>query len=916
MATAHIRPVGYLFTDIDASTAKWERAPIAMRGALARHNALIDASIAQHGGRVHDRAGDGVFAIFEAGDPLACAVEIQLGLQAIDWQDVGGLSVRIGVHCDFAASVGAVDQVIANRAARVMSAGWGGQIVITSAAMAAYGAPEHCECVDLGVHRLKAIDEPLRLFSLAHKNFAVREFPPLRSLSAPYQRAPLQSEPIFGREKEVLAALKLLSHRGALLTLTGPGGAGKTRLALEIAACLPNELPVCFVDLEEEDSVAAMLSAMAAALRLPLVASTTAEEQLIAYLHERPLVLFLDNADRVDAQAFLERAAREGRQLRILVTRREAIQSRGETVMRLEGLAAPASAAELQTSPAAVLFAQAARRYEPAFAISAADFAAFVEVCERVGGSPLALHLIAQWTKFLSLLEISEKLRSGLGFLDQLTSDRAGVRSLAGVFETSWALLSERHRDALARLSVFRGGFDLEGAQNVADIDAPMLDALDLKSLVERRGGGRFALHPLLHEHAFQKLEARGEDVLEQTRKRHADHVLAVANACYLTARGPQPLAGLKRFHDEAANLRVAWAYLTERGEADRLRQAAEGIFYVFVFRSAFRACAALFSGPFETEGLRDYFDSLRANCLMHQGEYQSAETIAREILARGAGDWAARAHAHQALGNIAHARGAAAIARAHYEQSLALRRDGDDAMGSYYAAMSLAWLCVNVRDPAAAQVWVKEAQTFCERMDHALGMQGIHACIGDIALLEGRLDVAELSYRESLRLEEQTPHGLSRASTLIKCAAVSADQGRIELAIAQFDEASALASTFGSKRIRLNALLGKARTLRLAGELAGARRLIGEALADGRALGARTQIAEALLQLALIEDKAGDRERAVFIARQVLEFDDGAVSAAARTAFGDIAAALDASCADDALSEIIKHETYARLRA
>ncbi|MDZ4690974.1 ATP-binding protein, partial [Terricaulis sp.] len=843
-------------------------------------------------------------------------VEIQLSLQSVDWEVAGGLNVRIGVHCAPNATNDQVDQVIANRAARIMLAAWPGQILVSSVAMSVYSAPRDCEFADLGAHRLKGIEEPLRLFGLIHPRFPVREFPPPRSLTAPVQAAPVQSEPIYGRDAELRAAVDLLAQPRSLLTLTGAGGAGKTRLALEVAASLPKDLAVCFADLENEQSVEALKGALASALRLPLSAGASGEDQIIAYLRERSLVIVLDNADAVAGAAeFLDQVLEACHEIRCLVTRREPLGAPRETVIRLAGLPPPASADAILTTPASVLFVQAARRFDGDFALAPDDFAAFVEICEAVGGSPLALHLVAQWTKFMSMRDIAKNLNDGLGFLDDLSGDGQGRRSLLRVFEGSWALLSEALRTALARLSVFRGGFDLEAARAVAELDAPVLDILERKCLIESRGRGRFVLHPLLHEYAFGKLKEAELGAVGGTQARHSAYFLALAQSCFVQARSASGVSARNRFQGESANLRAAWTYLAARGDDALLRENAEAVFYACALCYAYRECDALFATPVQTPGLGAYFAALRANSAVQQCKYEQGSALAHEALSGAGGDWIVAAHAHQALGNIAHIKGEVREAHQHYAQALALRAGGADDFGCFYTVMSLAMLAVHESDLADAKRWVKEAYQICHRLDSALGMQLVHACAGDIALKEGRLEDAEASYAEALRLEEGNAHPQFRASSLVRLAGVNALQGRLGRAIAQFDEACEVASALGDKRVRVNALLGKARNMRLAGDTNGARSVSVEALADARALGSALQMGQALLELALAELEAGDRRRALRFASYLEFFEDEALRAAAAAHFGPSDEAAPVIRLDEALLQIIKEHEYGRLR-
>ncbi len=910
-----MRRVGYLFTDIDASTEKWERSARAMGEALVRHDALVDAAIAKFGGRVVDRAGDGIFAVFTSGDALACAVDIQLSLQSADWSEVGGLWVRIGVHCDPAAHSDAVERVFANRAARVMSAAWGGQILATSTAMGVYGAPPGCEFIDLGAHQLKGIDEPLRLFSLSHPQFRRQDFAAPRTLSAQFERAPVQSEPIFGRDSETAKAVAALGEPARIVTLAGPGGVGKTRLALEIAASLPKRTTHCFVDLENQTSVAGMIAAISASVRLPLRANHAPEAQLCEYLGDRALVVILDNADAIEGREVLERLGARCPGLAFLVTRREAFGCKGEEVIRLGGLGVPADAKTLRTAPAALLFAQSARKFEAGFELGANDFAAFVEICRLTGATPLALQLVAQWTKYLSLTEIVEKLGEGVSFLDDLKGESGAGRTLASVFEGSWALLSAPLRDALIRLSVFRAAFDLEAAGEVAGADAPILEVLENKCLLERRGRGRFVLHPLVHEFASAKLADLPSPVSAEARLAFSARVLRLAPLQYERACGVNPAAALDWFAEEEPNVQAAFGYMAASGEAAMLRAAAEPIFYAYALRSAFREGELLFSVPVDDASLSAYFSSLRANCLMHQGQYERTKDLADEIIAGPWEDWPILAHAHQALANWAHAIGDRAMARRHYLEALGRREAAGDVHGSAYTTVSLAWLHVHAGDMDEAKQWVRRAYDMCQSAENAAGMQPVQLIAGDLALLENRIEDAAAAFAEVLRLSELNPSGQWRVGATLRMAEVSARRGRIGRAIAQFGDASEIAAAIGDRRLRVTALIGKGRYQRVAGDVAGARDAIMDALEQAHGLGGALQTAEALLELARLEREDGDRRRALMVAGLVQNLGASALAAEAEAEFGPVDTSAASADTEAAVLTLIREARLGRLR-
>ncbi len=482
-------PVGYLFADIEGSTERWEKARTQMQLAVARLGAIVEDLIVRHGGVIEDRSGDGVFATFRPGNPLQCALEMQLTMQRQDWSAVGGLDVRIGVHaCDDDGS-GEVDRAVANRGSRIMSSGWGGQIVLSDVAVARYRTPPGAVLLDLGLNRFKGIAEPLRLASLTHPDLKRTEFPPLRSLLFAGNGPETLVGPIFGRKRELGELLSKLAQTRSL-TLVGPGGNGKTRLALHAGAEIASSQPVCFASLETVTNTdeAALIVAFALGLRLNVGRGT--DEQIVDYLRDKEMVLVLDNAETIAGRAtFIGEWIAQCMQLSLLVTSREPLGFVGETLLRVEGLAATGE------SPAALeMFVHDARGMDPAFQITGDQLPVFQSICALIGGSPLALGLTAQWTNILSLEEILERLQRSVTFLAPAGVDNHR-QSLRGVFEGVWRLMTPTQQAALARLSVFVQGFDIAAATRVAEIDLETFSALERKSLLVRAPQGRFAMH-------------------------------------------------------------------------------------------------------------------------------------------------------------------------------------------------------------------------------------------------------------------------------------------------------------------------------------------------------------------------------------------------------------------------------------
>jgi predicted ATPase/class 3 adenylate cyclase len=844
-------PLGYLFTDIDGSTEKWERCAEAMLLAQARHDSLLDEIIARNGGVILDRAGDGVFAIFRTGSPVRCALDLQCALQAEDWESVGGLHVRIGVHCG-AAGVGEVDKRSANRAARIVASAWGGQIVISAAAAAAFDMPAACERVDLGICTLKGVAEPMQLFGLVHPRLARTRFPPLRTLLSHGQAAPVPAAPMHGRDeevKEIVSKLAIVHH----MTIVGPGGNGKTRLALEIAAQCSERQPVYFTALENIADDTQFTAALANTMRLPFHGRARPEDQIIDYLRDKHALLVLDNADRLIGHTRLpSKILAACAQIQILATSRQPMSIEGETVFRLHGLRSPRpNDVNFRSSPACALFLQEARAINPSFAMADGEAGMFRAICDLVGGSPLALRLTAQWTQLLTLDEILARLRSGVSFLGDL-GDAQGSQ-LAWVFDGSWALLGHDQQVALARLSVFRGSFDRQAAEYVAGAEIATLGALERKCLLEQHQYHRFMLHPLIHEYAKRKLDLSSGGDAGETLRRHARYFLDYVSLCYADAKGVNQSRMLDLIELDVANLSSAWAHALEIGDVQRAKDVAEAVFYSLSHRSLFRVCSLMFDVETGDGEFDNYLRSMRANCQFHQGDFLTAESLARQALNGSEAGTLTSAHCHHALACIAHARGEFALAASRYELALAERDRLHDALGSYYSTMSLAWVELLRDNVAGARERVKQAYRLCQRAGHRGGALAVHVCAGDIAAREDRLGDAEASYRQALDVEDGVRHPQHRAATLVKLGSICVKRNNLDLALEALGESLELAELVGDIRIIVNGRLGLARLLRCKGDLERAKSELQRALAQARDLTSGHQMTAVLVELARV---------------------------------------------------------------
>jgi class 3 adenylate cyclase/predicted ATPase len=870
------RPAGYLFTDIDGSTERWERTPAQMKDAVARHNQIIDDLVQRHGGVVRDRAGDGVFAAFESGDPLLCALEIQMAMQHQDWEAVGGLEIRIGIHPS-EADIPA--QVSINRAARIAESGWGGQIVVSAEAANAFILPPESRLTDLGFCQLKGIDEPFRLFSLSHRDLARTDFPPLRANThaAPPPPAPI-STPTFGRDQDCAEILELIDgDRTRLVSLVGAGGNGKTRLAAQLGLLVQERWPVWFVPLEAVSDEPGLLASVARVLRLPLYGAVSPREQLMAYLAARRGLLVLDNVDAImtETAAFVAQVRARCAHLRVLTTSRAPLTSSHLTVRRVHGLPMPGPTdEELQNSAAFRLFAHEAQAGRAGFVIDKAEYSAFRELFELVNGSPLALRLAAQWRRLIPVAEIVARVRSDLDFLQALGTDPAERHhSIRSVFEGSWASLIEKERDGLMNLSMFAGGFDAVGAEGAGGLQLGTLLALEHKGLIERLGGDRLTMHPLIRGYARERL-ASSESGELRASARHSSYYLNLVSAEFARSSAGSQYAALERLAQENDNILLAWRHALEHEEWDRIEEAAEPLFYALVLRARYRDASAFFGKTSGHAEIEAQLASLLANCLVQQGELNSADDLARGAMNVDASPLT-RAHARHALGLIAHARGDVVGAEEHYREALKLRRALGDQYGSFYSTASLAILHILRQDGAQAREAIKESFRFCEMSSNATGLMMVHSLAGDLAANEGRIDDAKAGYLCSLQLEQKVHHLQHRARVLTKLGDLMAGIGDAS-AISYHRQAFACAVQIGDVRHKIEALLAIANDQRKKGQVEKAKARLIQAIRLALELAARPLLIRCLLDLANLEIDMGNEKRAQRLAAVLATADLG----------------------------------------
>lgn len=572
--------VTFLFTDIEGSTQLWDAAPDAMRPALERHDALSRSGIDAHHGYVFSTGGDGFCVAFgRVGDALAGAVSVQEALAAEPWPDGAAVRVRMGVHTGEASERdGDYFGSVVNRTARLMAIAHGGQIIVSQITRQLLGErlPEGTRLRDLGEHRLKDLGEPERVFQVDIDGLPDK-YPPLRSLESIElpNNLPCYSASFVGRDAE-LASVRDLVASSRLVTLTGPGGAGKTRLAVHVAADVLDGFGdgVWIVDLAAVTDDTMVPTAIADAIGLQSGA-TGSIEGLIAALATHRLLIVLDNCEHlIDAvAAAADRLLRGCANVDMLATSREPLGIPGELIYRVPSLGLPdpfeSDPDTIARAESVRLFAERVCLHDPDFTVDGTNAASVAAVCRRLDGIPLAVELAAARLRSMSPDEL-------LGRLDQrfrlLTGGSrtamARQQTLRATIDWSFELLNGRERTALTRSSVFAGGWDLPAAEAIV-ADRTALDAIDVldvltslvdKSLVsvESRDVTRYRMLETVREYAAEKFAENGVDENALLRQKHLAHYLSLAERAAPRLRTAEQGLWLDRLEADHDNFRAA----------------------------------------------------------------------------------------------------------------------------------------------------------------------------------------------------------------------------------------------------------------------------------------------------------------------------------------------------------------------
>ena len=829
---ASTRPTGtvtFLFSDIEGSTARWDAYHKEMAAALARHDALMRAALEVHGAYIFKTMGDAFCAAFaRASDAVIAALEVQRALAAEDFSAVHGLRVRMALHAGIAHErEGDYFGPALNRVARLLAVGHGGQVLVSgsAAALLQHALPLHSSLRDLGDHRLRDLARPERVYQLLAPDLQ-EAFPELRSLDHLSNNLPQQLTSLIGRDA-VLAEIKTLLTQHHLVTLTGAGGAGKTRCAIQAGA-----------DLLDGSSDGVWLAELAPVTDQALVANVIAQamyvreqpnqpilDTLVAYLKRKQLLIILDNCEHVidEARHVAATILRECPDVRILATSREPLNISGEAAYRMPSLS---------PSDAAQLFVDRAHLSNTHFSLTRENAGQVAEICRRLDGIPLAIELASARVKVLTPRQLLEKLNERFRVLTG--GDRNALprhQTMRALIDWSYELLTNDERALFRKLSVFSGGFTLQTAAAVCNEgDRDEFAVLDLltslvdKSLIQADPGDdetRYRLLESTRQYAREKLSnARETDAAAHM---HARAFLALAQQLDDAWEAMPDRAWFARAEPEIENLRAAltWAFgsggdlpLGQRliGSMCLIWQylaTAEGLRWV---RRAQESCTADtpidvlarldLTESFLTAVLGQHTSSLAAAeralarfnavddalhvalaehrvgfSLVAAGKNAEGEALLRDALAkfRALGTRKAESFALDRLAWVRSLDGDIDVARALHGEALATARAAGGEQQAAWIALNFAEMEFRAGDAVSALRFADEALTVFRAFDDNRSVTNVLCNVAAYLIALQRYDEACVSACEALAVARDAQHSVGVAFTLQHLAAIAA---------------------------------------------------------------------------------------------------------------------------------------------
>ena len=815
--------VTFLFTDIEGSTKLAQEYPNEMPALLARHHEILHQAIEKQNGYVFQIIGDAFCAAFHAAsDALTAATDAQRALQNEPWNPTP-IKVRMGIHTGTAQLTN--ENLYSGYATlastqRIMSAGHGGQVLLSNITreLAGDGLPTDSEIVDLGEKRLKDLLRPERLYQFNISGLTTT-FPPLRTLDSFPNNLPVHLTSFIGRENEIDEVKQELNeHR--LVTLTGSGGTGKTRLSLQVAAELIEKFDhgIWFVELAPLTDPDLIPQTILSAIGIREQEGPPPLELLKTYLQEKKTLIVLDNCEHlISASAqVVNELLRAAPKIKVLTSSREALGVRGEVSYPVPSLTLPnlkhlPAIESLSQYEAVRLFIDRALLVSPHFVVDKENAPYLAQICHRLDGIPLAIELAAARVKVLSVEQISKRLDDRFRLLTGgARTALPRQQTLRALIDWSYDILDENEQLLLRRLSVFAGGWTLEAAEEVCGSDGiESFDILDLlsqlvnKSLVvvtdkSKSGETRYRTLETIRQYAREKLTETGGG--ELIRNKHLAYFVKLAKQAEPELYRSNQVLWINKLDDDLDNIRAAleWAQVTDTGSGLQLLLDIRPLFEVRGDLRELTALAAHLLEHYEKDdSLRAQGLTFFARALAFQGNVIEAHKIANQSLelSRAISDKQAEAYSLWVLGTIIYAQGNMKDSFPILENCLALYQSLGDKLGQ---ANATGWLSINHNDMDRSKAYLLESLRVCRELGH---LAGIANCLNQLALLEiweGDNSSLIQLLDEARNLYRQLGDEMGEGTVLSYYGRLAFSQGQYEQALSYYNDSIALIERSG----------------------------------------------------------------------------------------------------------------------
>ena len=830
------RQVTFLFTDIEGSLKLAQQFPDTLPAALEKHHKILLEAIESNNGFVFEIIGDAFCAAFEnSNDAVKASHDAQMKLNSEKWEEAE-IKVRMGIHSGNVEWNGKryIGYITLARTQRVMSAAYGGQVLISEDAYIQLTEKEKIEISyrDLGDRRLKDLIQPVKIYQLISKGLP-SDFPPLKTLDARPNNLPVQLTSFIGREEEIKKVKELLKNIH-LLTLTGPGGVGKTRLSLQVGADVIDDFAngVWFVELAPIIDPVLLPQEILKELGIKEEPKKTLEETLTGYLKDKEILIILDNCEHlIEACAMLtEKLLTKCPKLKIIATSREALKCTGEQTHSILSLKTPnlkeeISIEQLTQYESVRLFIERALAVSQKFRVTNENAPALAGICSQLDGIPLAIELAAARIKVLTVERIYKRLSSRFSLLTG--GKRTALpkqQTLKALIDWSYDLLSDQEKILWSRLSVFIDGWTLESAEEIcSDDNVNKEEILDLLSLLVEKSiiifdseKERYRILESIRQYGEEKLKEVNE--INKILSKHLYYFMELSESAEPKLKGKEAQEWLEKLETEHGNLQTAIEWSLKNGDIEEGSRLAGAMRNFWEIRGLYFTGRRLLKSILSK--MQGISNSSRAKALNsagvlanRQGDYEQAQKFYEEsiLISRELGDKRGIAYSLNGLGGVAYNQGDYEQAQKFCDESLALDREIGDKIGIADSFNNLGSVAYNQGDYEQAKKFFDKSLALDRERGDKRGIAYSLNNLGMVAYYQGDYQQARKFYIENLSLFQELGDKNGISYTLYNLGSIEFNQRNIQYAQKYLVESLVIRKEIGDKLGMASSIVGLA---------------------------------------------------------------------------------------------------------